>query len=265
MEKKIDVDELKKIQIEILDIAAEFCERNDIKYWINCGTLLGAVRHKGYIPWDDDIDLGMLREDYDRFIKLFNESNNRYRAYCFENNPNFYYGYCKVLDTNTVLYEPDRKGNKLSANIDIFVYDNAPKGKFKVKLSFLKRTIYLKCYQVKLLYTENYNIIKKMMVYFLYVLLLPFSKKFFITKIVKNGKKYVDKENDYVADLCGFDNILFEKELFKSFTTLKFEGKEYKVPSNYDKFLHVMYGDYMKLPPEEERVSHHRFEAYYKN
>ena len=79
--KQITLEELKRIQLSILDRVAEFCEKNAINYWLDCGTLLGAVRHKGYIPWDDDIDIGMLRPDYDRFLKTFNEKNDVYKVY----------------------------------------------------------------------------------------------------------------------------------------------------------------------------------------
>ena len=116
--RRIEQDELKKIQIEILNVVSTFCEKNDIRYWIDCGTLLGAIRHKGYIPWDDDIDIGMLRPDYDRFMQLFNQENERYKFYSIENNTKFLCPHGKVLDTSTILYEPNKKGNKLSVNID---------------------------------------------------------------------------------------------------------------------------------------------------
>ena len=124
--QRIDSKELKKIQLEILDAATSFCEQNGIRYWLDCGTLLGAIRHKGYIPWDDDVDLGMLREDYDRFLTLFNRENSKYKFVCIENSPDFYLAHGKVCDTETLLYEPDENGYKLHVNIDIFVYDNAP-------------------------------------------------------------------------------------------------------------------------------------------
>ena len=107
--RRIYIDELKKIQINILDQVADFCNKNDISYWLDCGTLLGAVRHKGYIPWDDDVDIGMFRSDFDRFLNLFNQSNERYKVYNIENNNEFYYPFGKVLDTTTILYEPDEK------------------------------------------------------------------------------------------------------------------------------------------------------------
>ena len=78
--KQVTGEQLKKIQLEILDVVTQFCDANGIRYWLDSGTLLGAIRHKGYIPWDDDVDLGMLREDYERFLSIFNKSNDRYRA-----------------------------------------------------------------------------------------------------------------------------------------------------------------------------------------
>lgn len=110
--EEIKIEELKRIQLEILDNVANFCEKNKINYWLDCGTLLGAIRHKGYIPWDDDIDIGMLREDYERFMKLYNKENEQYKFYCIENNKKFDYPHGKVIDTNTILYELDMKHGK---------------------------------------------------------------------------------------------------------------------------------------------------------
>ena len=93
---EIDIDELKKIQLNILEYIDKFCKENNINYWIDCGTLLGAVRHKGYIPWDDDIDIGMLREDYIKFMNSFNNNNDsNYKFHCYELDKNWYYPYGK--------------------------------------------------------------------------------------------------------------------------------------------------------------------------
>ena len=103
--KELTIEELKEVELNILKDVAKFCEEHDIKYFLCGGTLLGAIRHKGFIPWDDDIDIAMPREDYERFFKLYNGSNPRYHADSLENNPNWHMSFGRVGDTETVLYE----------------------------------------------------------------------------------------------------------------------------------------------------------------
>ena len=102
--EEMTLEEIKKNEKEILDVVAKFCDERKIKYWIDCGTLLGAIRHKGFIPWDDDIDLGMLRPDYDRFMKEFNGYNSRYEFHCFENDSNWIRAFGRVVDTETITH-----------------------------------------------------------------------------------------------------------------------------------------------------------------
>ena len=261
----INIEQLKKIQIEILDVVSDFCEKNNIKYWIDSGTLLGAIRHKGYIPWDDDIDVGMLRCDYDRFLNEFNKSNSQYKAYSIENNKDFFYPYCKVLDTNTILFEPDKNGKQLNVNIDVFVFDQAPKSPIVLKWTYLKRDLYQRCILIKELYTPHDNIIEKVLVRIASVFLLPFSKYYLTMKIAKNSKKYYNSNCAYLGDFMGYSHTHLNKKIFSSCKTAIFEGKAYKIPQGYQEYLQAFYGDYLKLPPECDRVSHHKFEAYYKN
>ena len=266
MEKyhKVDADELKMIQLEILDKVAVFCEKNSIKYWIDCGTMLGAIRHKGYIPWDDDIDVGMLREDYDKFSKLFNNTNSKYRFSSVEVDPTFPFPFGKVIDSTTILYEPDRRcGAKYSINIDIFPYDKAPQNKFLLKLMYFKRDVYksLRLAQMRIL-KPNGSILKK----FAIILTIGFSSLFpenyFCKKVISNSKKYSDSKSNYIGDFTSTGRFCCDKSIFDSFIDVRFEGNNYKIPSRYDEWLKAFYGDYMKLPPEKERVSRHIFEAY---
>ena len=130
----------------MFDTVHEFCIKNDIQYWLDSGTLLGAIRHGGYLPWDDDIDIGMLRPDYEKFRRMFNEENTRYHFACVEDDgDDFCYAFGKVLDTNTILYEPDRNGKKIAVNIDVFVYDNAPDDEKKLSRMFRMRNLYRGC------------------------------------------------------------------------------------------------------------------------
>lgn len=265
--KKIELDELKKIQIDILNSIDDFCTKNNINYWIDCGTLLGAIRHKGYIPWDDDIDIGMLREDYEKFAKSFNSSNERYKFHCYELDNNWFYTYGKVTDEQTLLYEPDKKSGIESAIfVDVFVYDNAPENEKELQKMFRKRDIYRKLSNLQIY--KNFYVKKKTKYNFirypLHLLMQLFPKRYFIKKGIEVSKKYSDITTIKVGNFTSSSKMTCDKKVFDSFIDVEFEGRKYKAPVGYDQWLRSFYGDYMKLPPEEKRVSHHRFEAYYK-
>lgn len=260
--RRATVEEVKKIQIELLDLVADFCEKNEIAYWIDCGTLLGAIRHKGYIPWDDDIDVGMLRVDFERFSELFNNRNDQYYFICAENTPDAYYAHGKVLDRTTTLYEPDEKGYKTCINIDIFVYDNVPNEEIAKKM-YDRRDKCRFFHGTRFAHGRpSGNALRRTMVYIFRYMLKLVPKGFFIQKMARNAKQYKKQETKYVGNFTSYARMICEKEVFDSFTTAEFEGKEYRIPIGYDRWLRAFYGDYMQLPPEEKRVSHHKFEAY---
>ena len=268
--KKIEINDLKRIQLQILDYIDNFCKKNDIKYWLDSGTLLGAARHKGYIPWDDDIDIGMLRKDYEKFKKLFNINNtSNYKLHCIENDKNWYYPFGKILDENTIMYEPDKKsGIKSSVFVDLFVYDNAPDDDKELKRMYKKRNLFYKLNTLQvskhfvLPEKQKYNLLR----YPIWLLFQLFPRGYFIRKSIKNSKKYNNKNTKYIGNFSGsVQKIKCEKELFQDFIELEFEGKMYPAPIGYKEWLTSFYGDYMKLPPKENQVSHHRFEAYYKD
>lgn len=263
--REINADELKKIQLEILDEVDNFCAENNIKFWLDSGTLLGAIRHKGYIPWDDDIDIGMLRDDFERFISLFNKTGGKYKVICNELDSECLYPYAKILDTDTVLYEPDIKnGVKLSVNIDLFVYDVTPGGD-ETEKQYDRRDKYsfLNSVQYNLYPSKTWY--KKVPKVALCVILRLFPRGLFANKVVRNSKQYVGEELNYVGNFTSVSRIICEKSVFDSTILWDFEGKKYPVPAGYDKWLTSFYGDYMQLPPIEKRVTHHQFKAYIKD
>ena len=272
--RQIYAEEMKKLQIEILDSVVKFCDENDIHYFLNGGTLLGAVRHKGYIPWDDDIDLGMLRPDYDKFIELFNNSSSRYKIHCIENDPEYIYNSARVFDERTELYEPDRKtGSRTAVSIDIFVMDNAPDDDAALKRMFTRQFIFRNLNLGRVLPVfmppNGRNIFKRLLTYAvrIFMNMIPvfiIPKNYIAVKAIENAKKYVSEHTRRVGDFSGGHFIAIDREQLAGFTYGEFEGKQYKIPIGYDEWLTKLYGDYMKLPPKKWQITHHYYEAYLK-
>lgn len=263
MMTQLSLERIRKIQLDILCAVAAFCEENDICYWIDCGTLLGAIRHKGYIPWDDDIDVGMLREDYDKFAELFNQQNSNYYFACIENTPDFFVPHGKVLDTSTILYEPDESGYKSSVNIDIFVYDNAPNDDAVVEAMFCERDALRRKFGI-----QNQNVasekspIKRSLKYMRRIWYRTVCPTDCIKRMVMNSKRFANDDTRRVGNFTAYARMTCDKRVFRSFVEVEFEGRLFKAPAGYDEWLRSFYGEYMQLPPIEKRVSHHRYVAY---
>lgn len=261
--REVSLDELRRIQMEILDVVSEFCAEHNIDYWLDGGTLIGAIRHGGYIPWDDDIDLGMLRPDFEKFIREFNGYNNRYIVKCGETDPDFTYPYAKVLDTKTVLYEPDESGNKLCINIDVFVYDNAPDDEGEIQKMFRRRDLYRNLNDTRTIYLNTLEGARRpLLSKAKRIVLCMFPRNFFCKREIANATKYNHIETKKIGNFVGWIRLTCDKRVFNSFIDHAFEGKKFKIPVGYDEWLTILYGDYMQLPPVEQRVSHHLFKAY---
>lgn len=271
MRRIINVPELKKIQLDILKAVDEFCKKNGIEYFLFVGTLLGAVRHKGYIPWDDDIDICMKRKDYDRFFELFNaDRNDSLFAMDFKNTPDYYLVFGKVINTATVIDEYNNFEKKIGIYIDVFPLDDLPTNLTKVHLLDLRLMPYRKMVLLKTIRATNMrkwykNALLKVGEF----LLRAISLHWILRRITKLSTMYNEKTDcENIADIAVFTygyKELFPKRYFEGNSELEFEGLKFKGPIDYEKVLKTLYGDYMQLPPKEKRVSHHRYEAYWKN
>lgn len=262
--KKMTTQELKKVQLDILNVVAEYCDKNNIKYFLAYGTLIGAIRHKGYIPWDDDIDIVMTRPDYDKFLKFFNESNNKYEVMSFEKDKKFLYTFAKVCDNTTLLKEGKQIGCTLGVNIDVFPLDGIKNGNQLLKRQIMLRHIL----DIKTAsYSKNRKKIKSILLSIIKVVLCFIPTRRIIKSMIDNSKKFSYDECDMICNIVegAPNNIPLNKEFFNGVLHTYFEDGFYNIPVGYDEWLKTAYGDYMKLPPKEEQVSPHNFEAYYKS
>ena len=153
---------------------------------------------------------------------------------------------------------------KISVNIDVFVYDNAPESNQKVAEMYKLEDWYTKLNAVQNGVVGTHGIIKDIVKTVGFEVLKIFPKGYFSKKIVDNSKKYADTNTSAVGNFTSVPRIVCEKDVFSSFIKVPFEGREYNAPVGYDKWLNAFYGDYMQLPPEEKRVSHHMYKAYQK-
>ena len=258
--KQLTVDEVKKIEFDVLANFADFCDENNLKYYLAYGTLLGAVRHKGFIPWDDDIDVYMPREDYNKLIEIFNNTNqnNRYELIAPKDRLS-YCSFVKIIDNKTIKKEVGMGKRQLGVDIDIFPLDGQPEiDKAYVKWYKKLRTLYKRYWWHSLHFAKGYWKIN------LRVLLCkPFgiSKAKCLDKAEKLHKMYPYNESKYIGSIeCLYDlaDYRYEKKWFDDYVLLEFEGKKFKAPVGYDEVLTKTYGDYMKLPPIEEQVTHHK-------
>lgn len=262
---QIDIDELKLKQFEILQYVDQFCQENDIDYFLDGGTLLGAIRHKGYIPWDDDLDIGLLRKDYNKLLAIFNQKsrNTNYELIGSEINNSYPYIHSKIIDKKTILYEPDEKTLKLSVNIDVFPYDDIPVNIKDLKVLYRKRSLYTTLSQLQYGAIYPDSISKKLIISVAQIILAFFPRGFFARKMIYSIKQHCkNNQSGYVSDFTGPVSFKCDKQAFDSYVMKEFEGKMFKVPERYDLLLTAVYGDYMKLPPVEKRVSHHKFIAF---
>ena len=263
MYKKIDDAVMKKlhaVQVEILNEIVRVCDVLNIDYYLIGGTLLGAVRHKGFIPWDDDVDLGMLRDDYDLFIaKAPSILSDKYDLQCYETDEKCYFPFVKIRKKNTIFNEEEIKDLDVNKGIfvDIFpmeVIDNPNSKKLRIDAMFIKNI-----WEVVLVKTGVYQSVKETRHHILSRFLNIFSLKWLKKWQMKLLKSQNKSDGKYISILVGAYNYrkdTYEKDKLIPPSFVWFENQKYKSFADYNYYLEHLYGDYMKLPPKEKRVNH---------
>ena len=257
--------EVKKIQERIFAEIDEYCTQNGLSLFVAYGTLIGAIRHKGYIPWDDDIDLWMLREDYDKLIDGFVSKTGNVAVRSVRNEKGYPYPFAKASFTESHSYEYIyKKRFDIGINIDIFPLDFVPADRKAQEVLFKKVKNLKKIHAFKNISHKKRSFIKQLTLFAGNVVLAPFSSWSLGKKINKTIESFDVKEKEYVGCfLCPYGiKTVVPYSCFSKVERMPFEDSNAPVPTGYDKILSSIYGDYMKLPPEEKRVTHHMYEAY---
>ncbi len=247
------------VEQEILDVIHEICKKNNLKYSLAYGTLLGAVRHGGFIPWDDDIDIMMPRKDYEQLKRIWSEqAPEQYIMMDIHTNKDIPNTFTKIVKNNTTFLQSE-EGKTMSYHKGIFVDIIpgdlvAPKG-IQRKFQYVISAVYL-------LYTRGYTSGTKGFIGFVekVLLKLPREKQFkWRDKVEKVLKKWnnTDSEEIFFVDVLSDCKRYYPANMFDNIIEIPFYGKKYNAVNIFDQYLTTIYGDYMQLPPEEDRVWRH--------
>ncbi len=254
--KEIGFEERRQLSFDIFKTFAKICERYNLRYTLAFGSLLGAVRHKGMIPWDDDVDVFLFRDDYNRLINVFNEEEYpNLKLRCFETDSNYPHAVMKLCLKNTIAFDKDGVNRGYGVFLDVFCLDGIGHN-YKKALKLRKRQIN---------YLENR---------------FSISKNAFITKIwhkicsliregyekeyyIKLCTKYSINESNYLAITSWYNKDVILKNVFEERILLDFEDGKYYGLEKFHDYLTWQYGDYMKLPPEDQRTPKHEHSYFW--
>lgn len=261
-----DIREIQQMELGIMEYIHEVCQKIGVKYFLAYGSLIGAVRHTGFIPWDDDMDICMLREDYEKLQDyLIANPDERYEVMSYKNNLNYVYPFMKVQDNQTYLLEEDvRIDSNMGIYVDIFPVDGYEDDSvFKDKMTRLIKKRQLSCYTFKGI-TNTKSLLNSLIRYISVIIFYFTNTNKYIRGIddLAQSRKVDDYELvDYLI-YKDMNKPVWKREWLKQTITGVFEGKEFMIPKNYHEILTSDYGDYTQLPPVELRFSHHDFQLW---
>lgn len=267
--RSINVVQQKNMLIEMMTTLDNVARKNSIRYSLGGGTLLGAVRHQGFIPWDDDLDIMLVRDEYERFISCIKEQTNLV-VLDPKDELDMPYNFVKVVKPDTFLKSINKEDSNMGVYIDVFPIDGLPAGheeQFLNQMKLLEKRVQRSSFKY---YNSSTNRKKKFLKTYLLFGQVLLNKRFGTfssqhKKLLDKMSKYPVSSSNKVAYLFTFYNEQYSKSVFDNYVDLEFEGKKFMVISDFDQYLSNLYGDYMKLPPENKRVTHSFYSFYRKD
>lgn len=263
--KEIDIVTYKKILIKILKYIHNICIENDIKYSLSGGSLIGAVRNNGIIPWDDDIDMILSPNDYRKLLRILSKKNKHFKLLNPYTNDKYCYPFAKLIDTSTILYEEGMNNIDYGVYVDILEYHYVSNNKVIRSIQYLKQRI---THSLLIASIQNNDTRKKEKNIFKKIRNIIAD----IYGPIRLKKTYIklcntkNKTNYLLSNwpIYGYKKEIQESKFFTSFKIVKFENIEAYINADYDEILTKSFGNYMELPPVEQRKSRHSIKAYYK-
>lgn len=256
---------LKELLLETLKFAKQFFDRHGLRYIACGGTVLGAVRHKGFIPWDDDIDIYMPREDYNKLLQMSNEMQPFGYEVLSYHNKGYYMPFAKISHRHSTIWEFKHLPFLMGAYIDIFALDEFDErftDEAITRLQLKSRKVFSKYINAVSSYSIGsfFNRLWHFDIHAMGLRVLNAYRKPIAHKYLK---AFIDMESDYsthMGEKCvcvtQWEGKIFKKEWFEDTIECPFEDITVTIPRDYDAYLRLLYGDYMKLPPEEQRIQH---------
>lgn len=266
MEQALNLEDFRRVGLDILSRVAQICEENGFRYVLAYGTLIGAIRHQGFVPWDDDIDIQMPRPDFDKLIKYMETHKKELgnlRVFNRDNNKKYIYGITRICNIDYEIHTYNEPDCGMGLFIDVYPLDGIGQTVLEAHNTLTKtgivNSLLLEAAKVKPNYGSN---IREILSTFKTHLL---GKNYFNKKAKQLLSNCNYEKSKYLGVACWCDQpIIYTKDLFENRIRVKFEDKEFYAPRDYDYILRFIYGDYMKLPPVNERVPHHGYTAYRK-
>lgn len=251
-----------QLQLRMLDCIHEYCTKHNIRYSLGGGTLLGAIRHKGFIPWDDDVDIMMPRPDYERFLQGFQGKYQHCELQHWRNTKDYPWYFAQVYDDRTVLHADVFSGG---AYIDVFPIDGVPPVKEQKK--YWRK--YLRNYMLTGIQLTPFRKMSLKLKTFA-IITFPIRSLVPERRLRENLESFLLRY-DFETSECtgcavgGYAMAEYMgRDTFKKYIDVEFEGRSYKGIADYDEYLTLHYGDYMQLPPIEKRKTLHHFKCWWK-
>ena len=266
--KELTLNEIQQCSFVVLKKIKEICDSNNIKYWLAYGTLIGAIRHKGFIPWDDDIDIQMPRDDYERFVDYCMANKDAlkpYELFHYKTNKEYIYPIARFSDSRYHALYHNAKDYGLGVFVDIYPVDecDANSKKLHRKRLFYMTAINLSGYK-KIDFNFSKNIIKNLVKLIVFPILRCFNTHKLIVKYDSLFKNNIFGEGNFSTYIWETRIYYLTKDLFDETIDVMFNGELFPAPKEYDAALKRIYGNYMELPPEEDRIPHHLYSIFQK-